>query len=504
MSRLIPVCSRIDVRLESSHLINVAITIGTPAAISGDVIGRYIQHNSPLDFVEAVRHWSSSCSSHQVCSRTLSGNRTIDTARTPLPKRCIRISASGNFGEVKQLTLEETEGGRGRYICVTHRWVNPDTQLSSTTTLNYRDRISGSGFVHVPPHFRFIFLAAARLGIPYVWIDCLCIIQDSAEDWEAESIKMGEYYQLATFTLTTAGFLPGQDLFTEYRPPPINEIARLPYRNKDGVRTGYLYLYPCTPRERLHEIYDNHLVDSQLLTRGWVFQEWLLSRRLICVTPSGVFLQCQCPEEVVSNQLGEMAGPLPSLDLTAALCIKASLRLQLESPSDSYRAWESMVELYSKMKLSRPCDDRVIALQSIAKEIRNALERTPCHAKLKKGEDDFIAGLWRNELSRGLLWEQVTGGNHERLVRFPTWSWASINTAVRWQPRYQMVKASPLVEFILADVREGRRNFTSSTFTARRRRMRKAVRRIIPAPEKGLIGATLPCSIYGVAHRPCW
>jgi hypothetical protein len=161
-----------------------------------------------------------------------------------------------------------------------------------------------------------------------------------------------------------------------------------------------------------------------------------------------------------------MAGPLPSLDLTAVLCIKASLQIQLESASGSYCAWESMVELYSKMKLSRPRDDRVIALQSIAKEIRNALKRTPCHAKLKKGEGDFIAGLWRNDLSRGLLWEQVTGGNHERLFNFPTWSWASINTAVRWQPRRQKLTAESMELVLLVDVREGRRNITVTDVTS--------------------------------------
>ena len=42
------------------------------------------------------------------------------------------------------------------------------------------------------------------LGIKYVWIDAICIIQDSTPDWSHEAALMHEYYGNAYFTLCIA------------------------------------------------------------------------------------------------------------------------------------------------------------------------------------------------------------------------------------------------------------------------------------------------------------
>lgn len=40
--------------------------------------------------------------------------------------------------------------------------------------------------------FQDAFLITKRLGLKYIWIDSLCIIQDSATDWEIGSALMSE------------------------------------------------------------------------------------------------------------------------------------------------------------------------------------------------------------------------------------------------------------------------------------------------------------------------
>jgi hypothetical protein len=45
-----------------------------------------------------------------------------------------------------------------------------------------------------PITFRDAFDLSNRLGISYLWIDSLCIIQDDDEDWQRESSSMGLVY----------------------------------------------------------------------------------------------------------------------------------------------------------------------------------------------------------------------------------------------------------------------------------------------------------------------
>lgn len=57
----------------------------------------------------------------------------------------------------------------------------------------------------LPKTFRDAVLACRSLGILYLWIDSICISQDSAEDWETQSAKMGSIYHESTVTLAAAG-----------------------------------------------------------------------------------------------------------------------------------------------------------------------------------------------------------------------------------------------------------------------------------------------------------
>jgi len=304
--------------------------------------------------------------------------------------------------------------------------------MSSTTTSNFSSRVSGAGFGDLPHHFLQAFRIAARFGIQYVWIDSLCIIQDAAEDWEAESTMMGGYYQLAAFTVIST--FPTPDSYADYLPPKPRSLARLPYLDHTGGRKGFFYVYPQRPASDLSNKFTEHMRRSQILTRGWVFQEWLLSRRILCFTPSGVYTQCMCPNDTVRNQLGEDIGldSVSNTDTAAYLPVKYSLRLQFYSAEDIYCSWESVVEQYSRLAFSYPEKDRMVALLGIAREFTARLAQTRYH----QTTDDFVVGLWKGELERGLLWEQVPPRVHQRLSNFPTWSWASVYSAVRWEGRH--------------------------------------------------------------------
>jgi len=414
-------------------VINVAsYDPGTPAATSCDVVGTYVgkKNTASTDYMQAIRKWLLQCDGHACCSQNMSETKTLKSSEAPLPKRCIRVELDDKGKTV--IHLEETDGRVGAYISVSHRWIEPMTSLSSTYLANYPERKLGRGFDNLPKLFNDVFYLAIQLGIPFVWIDSLCIIQDSIEDWKAESIKMGTYYLQARLTVATS--IPDQTategLFnTSFNQDVVPRLVRLPYRGKTGQR-GHFYVYPFD--YGLKRNYRQQISQSELLTRSWVFQEWLMSRRIVCYTPSGIFMQCQ--RDLPKSELGEPVDYLDEFttDASAELSLKASWSFGNANANGLRFGWERIVEAYSRTKFTKPENDRMVALSGIAQEFSISFSKLPT-SSTSLSQNRFLAGLWLWCLHQGLLWQQAARGPHQRLGCFPTWSWASIYAQVMWR-----------------------------------------------------------------------
>ena len=166
------------------------------------------------------------------------------------------------------MRLEETEGQIGAYISVSHRW-KERRPLYETTSATYSQRKLGRDLDNLPELFIDIFNLAVVLEIPFVWIDCLCIIQDSPKDWQDESLRMGDYYLYSRFTLAVTAERLFEPNILDVGAP---RLAQLPYRNRSGLQCGYFYVFPVD--YGLKQRYRQQISQSELLTRGWVFQEW--------------------------------------------------------------------------------------------------------------------------------------------------------------------------------------------------------------------------------------
>ena len=102
-------------------------------------------------------------------------------------------------------------------------------------------------------------------------------------------------------------------------------------------------------------------------------------------------------------------------------------RGQIVAPAARQRVhsnWRLLVHLYSRLRLTK-AKDTLIALSGLAKTVREAME------------DEYLAGIWRDDLAHGLLWER-TGHSERREIRnsaewiAPSWSWASTSYIVTW------------------------------------------------------------------------
>ncbi|KAK4206062.1 hypothetical protein QBC37DRAFT_149280 [Rhypophila decipiens] len=414
-------------KYEASTTLHVLAESDSPAARSRDVMGRYVQKDDQpsKEFVQRIQDWVEACDGHIHCSQTVSRTNTLDSRRAPLPTRCIRVK-KGNPSQGHSICLEETEGRTGAYICVSHRWVEGETRFHATTNDNYSQRRVGMSSEGLPKLFGDVFRLAAQLDIEFVWIDSLCIIQDSPGDWKAESLRMGGYYQQSRFTVagTPSGLQAADGLLSANSKTPFR-LARLPYFDKLGHQHGFYYIIPFD--HGLKRRYRQQVSESELLTRGWVFQEWLMSRRIVCYTASEVFLQCQ--QGLPQTEMGEVVTNLDqfSTDKAAELSLKAGWTLDQMKPGMLRIGWERAVEAYSRTKFTAPEEDRIIALAGVAGEFQAALQT----AGIEKF-NMFVSGAWLWAIEHNLLWQQATRGTHQRLATFPTWSWASIYTQVNW------------------------------------------------------------------------
>ncbi|KAL1867676.1 hypothetical protein Daus18300_006231 [Diaporthe australafricana] len=346
-----------------------------------------------------------------------------------LPSRCLEI-VLGDDGQC-WFWLRETAGEVGKYVILSHRWV-PDTARVRTLRCNYADRVGGSDETapvapgDVTKLFHEAAQLTAQLGVKYIWIDSLCIIQDDDDDWKHEATKMASYYENAWLTIAGSS---GEGLCLPIDQEVLPPVVNLPYLDETGQRAGELLIQPVS-NPHLRTLYTQAITDSELLSRGWVFQEWLLSSRIAAFSKTaGVFLVCSedLPQSALLNDKVQERQDLPDKSY------KNALDLSLVGQSDIAESWRRVVEAYSGLNLTKLTSDRLISLAGVASEFGTALgaAQNALQWRTPPPPAEYLCGLWRQDLSRGLQWEIVD--RRRPLVRvpgFPSWTWASLGRAL--------------------------------------------------------------------------
>jgi len=235
--------------------------------------------------------------SHGKCRKGLSGYKFGKKEESILPSRVVHVG----LGSSSTVLLVTTNGERGRYCALSYCWGPKSPKDSQTTLLRATlDRFERSLPVkELPKPIQEAIEVAYRLDIPYLWVDRLCIVQDKEEDIEAECDRMCDIYERAFLTLAALGddtgnkglFLDREVLDYPTSVTPEAEIrgqnVRLSCTVKDK-RIGDVYLGKVLSSDTgPHEDRDSEscfgqeLEESRWVTRGWILQERLLSRRIV-------------------------------------------------------------------------------------------------------------------------------------------------------------------------------------------------------------------------------
>jgi hypothetical protein len=72
--------------------------------------------------------------------------------------------------------------------------------------------------------FQHANIACRQLGIDYLWVDSLCIIQDSVSDWNDESVLMSQIYESSVCNLAATTARDGKDGLVFPRDPLFKPI----------------------------------------------------------------------------------------------------------------------------------------------------------------------------------------------------------------------------------------------------------------------------------------
>jgi hypothetical protein len=79
------------------------------------------------------------------------------------------------------------------YLTLSHCWGKDQIfRLLETNIDQLRKAIPTN---RLPQTFQQAIALTKRMGHRYIWIDSLCIIQDSEDDWHYESSRMGDVYK---------------------------------------------------------------------------------------------------------------------------------------------------------------------------------------------------------------------------------------------------------------------------------------------------------------------
>lgn len=359
---------------------------------------------NPIQRVEEVNKWLHTClKGHQRC------NVIESSLKSKRPTRLIDVSQ-----QVPRLACSFPRSSVS-YVALSHCWGGVLPIKTTKETLS--EHFTAIQLADMPKTYRDAVTVTRELGIRYLWIDSLCIVQDDPKDWEKEAASMASIYEGARLTIAAAwGKDAESGIFHDHRPSIFIEANEQNEIDQASERSVTRFLLRELPNE-----YED-LTYSPLYLRAWALQEFVLSRRTVIFATGQLYWYCRCSRE------SEGGVHFSSFALPSS---RFALLSRLEN-STLYHDWIEITEHYSHQSLSF-ARDKLAALAGVTRFFETAL-----HSQAKV-EDEPLAGLWKNDLYRGLLWrrDNKTARLDEEAVQslnIPSWSWLKVRGSV-WTPR---------------------------------------------------------------------
>ncbi|KAF6802709.1 heterokaryon incompatibility protein [Colletotrichum musicola] len=342
-----------------------------------------------------------------------------------------------------RLVLTAQQTPRGPYAALSYCWGPPPYTFIRLTTSKIGPFQAGILDAQLPLAFQEAIKFTKSLGFRYLWVDCLCIIQEgpgSQEDWVHESTRMQDVYANCLICLALyRASSPNESVFLG---PPPDFAAPLVVKTDglffDGTSSNHETL--VVPRR----YFRSGLLWQPLGRRAWALQERLLPPRVVNFSVGEISWTCKellYASETFPGGLAHLSGPLVAV-------LGKPLILSTSKFDDVILTWFEIVTEYTWRRLTYPESDKLVAISAVADRIGQAMN------------DDHVEGHFMKTMTRSLYWSHCSSftisgrwiptlrtklpetNERQRIFhRPPTWSWASARDVVFFDPiRFEQVQ----------------------------------------------------------------
>ncbi|KAG4253965.1 hypothetical protein FPRO04_06699 [Fusarium proliferatum] len=371
------------------------------------------------DVARLAKRWLQTCRDRHEC-----GSASEDGW---YPKRLIHV---GDEQHSPRLIISENERPEGCYAALSHCW-GEDPKFLMLRSDNLFGFCREIQLPNLPASFRDTIMTCRRIGIPYIWIDSLCILQSglgSHEDWLSHSEDMHLVYHNCALNISID--VSGNPHGGAFR-------SRDPTYLQDCYVWSPFYTPPKSSSESEHNIGDGSespdiwnicsiftaddfswaRVDLPLSSRAWVFQERLLSPRTLHFGSDRISWECDR-----SRNLTEYLPEGVNDDRWYGFDCLAQNAFNVRQKGDIFTYYYDLVFPYMTRQLSHPDDDKLVAFAAVARRC------------ISWFGSEYYAGIFHSTMPQGLLWEMSPVGRLGRseVYRAPSWSWASLDCRVRY------------------------------------------------------------------------
>ncbi|KAK8128752.1 hypothetical protein PG984_009860 [Apiospora sp. TS-2023a] len=383
-----------------------------PTPIAGLSLGKSTGDEETFNVAKA---WLHKClEEHRLCAEN------DDAARVVRPRRLLQL------GDTIRLVDATVAAGQD-YVALSHCWGNQVLvpTLRGKTDATEAVLRAGVELSYLPKTFQDAVLVTRKLGFMFLWIDSLCIIQDSADDWKDQAEIMALVYNNSVLTIAALKSPGSHDgCFTDERNP--------------------LRLRPCVSEElgvsvsswnpgRLWEVEVNTsgYGASPLHSRAWVVQERYSAPRTLLYGANGIYWECRCAQASESHYCNvgwddesNKKTWLQRLEVRSTESLRLSgWDARRNSSLVTWKDhWIGLLKAYSSCQLTHSTD-KIIAVTGLIKEIE----------RRSKAKPRCILGLWDYDLPGMALWyrSRDSANSATDLIgrldnKMPTWTWASV------------------------------------------------------------------------------
>ena len=372
------------------------------------VSGQRTPYRSIADHAESdacdtlARSWLQDClDGHSKCRHTGPAN---------VPTRLLEIKDDRVF--LRDTTNLPPLSALPPYATLSYCW-GAQPALKTTTSNLSSHRQDGILISSLPRTLADAVRVASRcVSVDYLWVDALCIIQDSVADWEAECSRMGDYYRNGRATISALSAASSSAGFLHERAGiPGGRVA--PFHPHQA---GDIWVRPVPPsRNDVFRL-------APLTRRGWALQERLLSTRVLHYTSSRLFwecLTCTMSEDTTEAEAArtDMSGLVSSEGEDFKRCLWPQQDHQLSSKAGTvvagtvsapiqidhhciqwgtFSLWYRLVGQFTSMELT-VASDRILAIGAIAERMGHLTGSQYGHGVFV---DDLSGLCWVNSESR--------------------------------------------------------------------------------------------------------